>query len=91
MINLTSPPPVVGGGTSVAPLIAGVDGEGISAHEQRNQRATQTEGYWVVLMRNFTVEHVQFLSSATEWHSRGGETKYYQLNCIPRQRMHFLV
>ena len=42
MINLTSPPPVVGGGTSDAPLIIGVDGEGISAHEQRKQRATQT-------------------------------------------------
>ena len=55
------------------------------------KQATQTEGFWVVLMRNFTVEHAQFLFSATEWHSRGGETKYYQLNGIPRQRSHFLV
>ena len=38
MINLTSPPPVVGGGTSDAPLITGVDVEGISAHEQMHQR-----------------------------------------------------
>ena len=91
MINLTSSAPVVGGGTSDTPLITGVDVEGISAHEQRNQRATQTEGFWVVLMRKFTIEHAQFLFSATEWHSRGGETKYYQLNDIPRQRMHFLV
>ena len=37
MINLTSPPTVAGNGTSDATLITGVDGEGISAHEQRNQ------------------------------------------------------
>ena len=43
MINLTSPPTVAGSGTSDATLITGVDGEGISAHEQRNQRAKQTE------------------------------------------------